>query len=108
MLQEVKRILAAGGSLIVTTPNRQAGSVWDVRHVREYTARELRRELEAFFRVEMIWGSWPMRYFKMWRRKGTGRFALDLAARTGWNVFDSEIGDPDESYGQLIAVARNA
>jgi hypothetical protein len=32
---------------------------------------------------------------------------LDLAARAGWNVFDSEIGNPDQSYGQLIAVAKN-
>ena len=107
MLHELKRVLAGGGALIVTTPNRQAESVWDTRHVKEYTARELRRELEAFFSVDMIWGSWPMHYFKMWRRKRAGRIVLDLAARTGWNVFDAEIGNPDESHGQLIAVARN-
>jgi 2-polyprenyl-3-methyl-5-hydroxy-6-metoxy-1,4-benzoquinol methylase len=107
MLRELKRVLAGGGALIVTTPNRQSGSVWDTRHVKEYTARELRRELEAFFSVDMVWGSWPMHYFKMWRRKRAGRIVLDLAARTGWNVFDAEIGNPDESHGQLIAVARN-
>jgi 2-polyprenyl-3-methyl-5-hydroxy-6-metoxy-1,4-benzoquinol methylase len=107
MLRELRRVLAGGGALIVTTPNKQRGSVWDTRHVKEYTARELRNELEAFFNVDMIWGSWPMHYFRMWRRKRAGRIALDLAARTGWNAFDSEIENPDQSYGQLIAVARN-
>jgi 2-polyprenyl-3-methyl-5-hydroxy-6-metoxy-1,4-benzoquinol methylase len=107
MLRELKRVLAGGGVLIVTTPNRQQGSVWDVRHVKEYTPRELRSELEAFFSVDVVCGSWPMHHFKMWRRKRAGRIALDLAARTGWNVFDSEIGNPDQGYGQLIAVAKN-
>jgi len=107
MLRELKRVLAGGGVLIVTTPNRQPGSVWDVRHVKEYTPRELRSELEAFFSVDVVCGSWPMHHFRMWRRKRAGRIALDLAARTGWNVFDSEIGNPDQGYGQLIAVAKN-
>jgi 2-polyprenyl-3-methyl-5-hydroxy-6-metoxy-1,4-benzoquinol methylase len=107
MLRELKRVLAGGGVLIVTTPNRQPGSVWDVRHVKEYTPRELRSELEAFFSADVVCGSWPMHHFKMWRRKRAGRIALDLAARTGWNVFDSEIGNPDQGYGQLIAVAKN-
>jgi hypothetical protein len=71
------------------------------------TPRELRSELEAFFSVDAVCGSWPMHHFKMWRRKRAGRIALDLAARTGWNVFDSEIGNPDQGYGQLIAVAKN-
>jgi SAM-dependent methyltransferase len=107
MLRELKRVLAGGGVLIVTTPNRQPGSVWDVRHVKEYMPRELRSELEAFFSVDVVCGSWPMHHFKMWRRKRAGRIALDLAARTGWNVFDSEIENPDQGYGQLIAVAKN-
>jgi SAM-dependent methyltransferase len=106
MLQELERITAPDGALIVTTPNRQAGSVWDTRHVKEYTARELRSELERYLRVDGVWGSWPMSRVKMWRRKRAGRVALDLAARMGWNAFDSEIPNPDESWGQLIAVAR--
>jgi 2-polyprenyl-3-methyl-5-hydroxy-6-metoxy-1,4-benzoquinol methylase len=106
MLQELERITAPGGALIVTTPNRQAGSVWDIRHVKEYTARELRSELEHYLRVDEVWGSWPMSRIKMWRRKRAGRIALDLAARIGWNAFDSEIPNPDESWGQLVAVAR--
>ena len=107
MLRELKRVLADGGALIVTTPNKQPGSKWDPRHVKEYTAHELRGELEALFTVDTVWGSWPMHYFKTWRRKRAGRIVLDLAARTGWNAFDSEIGNPDQSYGQLIAVAKN-
>ena len=107
MLRELKRVLAAGGALIVTTPNRQPGSLWDPRHVKEYTPRDLRSELEAFFSVGAVCGSWPMHYFKMWRRKRIGRVVLDLAARAGWNVFDSEIGNADQSCGQLIVVARN-
>jgi 2-polyprenyl-3-methyl-5-hydroxy-6-metoxy-1,4-benzoquinol methylase len=106
MLRELKRIIARGGALIVTTPNRQPGSLWDPRHVKEYTPAELRSELAAFFSVDAVFGSWPMHYFKMWRRKRAGRIVLDLAARSGWNVFDSEIGNPGENYGQLIAVAR--
>ena len=107
MLRELKRVLADGGALIVTTPNKQPGSKWDPRHVKEYTAHELRGELEALFTVDTVWGSLPMHYFKTWRRKRAGRIVLDLAARTGWNAFDSEIGNPDQSYGQLIAVAKN-
>jgi SAM-dependent methyltransferase len=107
MLRELKRVLAGGGALIVTTPNRQPGSVWDVRHVKEYAPRELRSELETFFRVDAVCGSWPMQHFRTWRRKRAGRIVLDLAARTGWNVFDSEITNPDQRYGQLIAVAKN-
>ena len=106
MLRELERITAPGGALIVTTPNRQAGSVWDTRHVKEYTARELRSELEHYLRVDGVWGSWPMSRVEMWRRKRAGRIALDLAARMGWNAFDSEIPNPNESWGQLIAVAR--
>jgi 2-polyprenyl-3-methyl-5-hydroxy-6-metoxy-1,4-benzoquinol methylase len=107
MLRELKHILAGGGALIVTTPNRQPGSAWDARHAKEYTARKLRNELEASFSVDMILGPRPMHYFRMWRRKSAGRIVLDLAARAGWNHFDSEIGNPDRSYGQLLAVAKN-
>jgi ubiquinone/menaquinone biosynthesis C-methylase UbiE len=93
MLRELRRILAGGGALIVTTPNRQPGSAWDARH--------------GIFSVDIIWGPWPMHYFRIWRRKGAGRIVLDMAARAGWNPFDSEIGNPDQSYGQLLAVAKN-
>jgi SAM-dependent methyltransferase len=108
LLQELKRVLAVSGMLIVTTPNRQPGGVWDTRHVKEYTPGELQIALAAFFKVDVVFGSWPMAHFRTWRRKRVGRVALDLAARTGWNLFDFEVADPNESFGQLIAVARHA
>jgi ubiquinone/menaquinone biosynthesis C-methylase UbiE len=108
LLQELKRVLAVSGMLIVTTPNRQHEGVWDARHVKEYTAGELRSALGAFFKVDIVFGSWPMAHFRAWRRKRVGRVALDLAARAGWNLFDFEVAEPNESFGQLIAVARNA
>ncbi len=53
-LDEILRVTVAGGSVIFTTPNASIRldpgmAPWNPFHVREYTADELRRELEPVF-----------------------------------------------------------
>jgi 2-polyprenyl-3-methyl-5-hydroxy-6-metoxy-1,4-benzoquinol methylase len=53
-LSEIKRVLKDGGLALFTTPNASIRldphmKPWNVFHVREYTADELRRELEPHF-----------------------------------------------------------
>ena len=106
MLAEMKRVLAPGGTAIVTTPNRHDGSKWDHRHGQNYTAEELRRELEHTLGPTKVIGSWHISYVRSWRRNRIGRFILDLSARLGRNAFDKEVENPSREYGQLTAVSR--
>lgn len=106
VLGDLCRVLEPGGVLIVTTPNRQKDFRWDVRHVKEYSGPELRAEIGTYFSDVSVYGSWPMRHMYSWRRKRMGRIILDLTSRVASNKFDTETSDPDESFGQLIAVAR--
>lgn len=106
MLQEIRRVLAPGGTAIITTPNRQDGSKWDVRHDHEYTTEELKSEIEKYLGPTEVFGSWPMRHVRSWRRKRIGRAFLDLSARIGLNFFDEEKVNPGNEYGQLTAVTQ--
>ncbi|GIW43238.1 MAG: hypothetical protein KatS3mg077_0520 [Candidatus Binatia bacterium] len=59
-LRAARRVLASGGCLLVTTPNRPMSRVENPYHVREYAAEELVALLgEVFPRVEMfgVWGN---------------------------------------------------
>jgi SAM-dependent methyltransferase len=105
VLQEMHRVLRPGGKLIVTTPNRQEGRKWDPRHVKEFTASELATKLSTYFKVDKVYGSWPMHHFNAWRGKRLGRVWLEIQTRLGRNVFDEEVANPTSAYGQLTAVA---
>jgi SAM-dependent methyltransferase len=105
-LSEIRRVLRPRGTLIISTPHRQPTGKWDERHVFEFSASELRTEVANLFESVELFGSWPMPYFRAWRRKGLGRILLDVTARLGWNAFDREVRDADASYGQLLVTAR--
>ena len=68
LLREVRRVLKDDGQAIVTTPNRiyrlaDGQRPWNRHHYREYTADQLRQELEAVFsdvRILGIFASEPI------------------------------------------------
>jgi ubiquinone/menaquinone biosynthesis C-methylase UbiE len=107
MLSQIRRVLKPAGFVIITTPNRQAGSKWDERHVFEFSGEELKSKIASQFENVELFGSWPMHHFRAWRRKRLGRALLDVTARLGWNAFDREVSDPDASFGQLLIIARS-
>lgn len=55
-LNGLKGLLAAGGKLILTTPNRLKSFSENPYHVREYTARELRQLLQRVFKEVTVVG----------------------------------------------------
>lgn len=68
VLQEIRRVLRSDGRAMITTPNRiyrlaEGQRPWNRHHYREYTAEELRVELEAVFsgvEVQGIFASDPI------------------------------------------------
>ena len=105
MLQEICRLLGKDGVAVITTPNRQDGTKWDTRHEYEFNTEELKELMGDYFGHVDVYGSWPMSNVRAWRAKGLGRLNLDLQARLGRNLFDSEVRDPSPEWGQLTAVA---
>ncbi len=60
-LTEIRRVLAPGGTLLVTTPNRvyrlrPGQKPWNRFHLREYDAPGLRQILSARFSDVQVWG----------------------------------------------------
>src|SRR5262245_43949123 len=72
-----------------------------------YTTRELRRDLEASFRVNMMGTARLWHYSKIRARAGQQNRPLDLAA-VGLERVDAETENPDENCGQLIAVSGHS
>ena len=61
VLREIRRVLRTGGRAMLTTPNRiyrlaDGQRPWNRHHYREYTAVELRRELESVFSDVEVFG----------------------------------------------------
>lgn len=94
-LSEIKRVLKVGGLALFTTPNASIRLdpnmlPWNVFHVREYTAGELRRELAPYFPDVEIRGLFGEPEFEQVERERVAklrrrarnpiyRFASDLA-----------------------------
>jgi len=67
-LAEVRRVLAPGGLLILTTPNREAVlSGLNPHHVREYDAEKLRELLASFFDDVELLGVFPSARVRAYR-----------------------------------------
>lgn len=60
-LRELRRVLREGGKLLLTTPNRRYRLLpfqkpWNPDHLREYSARQLRREIARVFATVQVMG----------------------------------------------------
>jgi 2-polyprenyl-3-methyl-5-hydroxy-6-metoxy-1,4-benzoquinol methylase len=103
-LSEVSRVLAPGGTMVLTTPKSRPDRVWDPRHVKEYRPDELAELLARDFAdVEMSF-FWPLWWSNVYRTKIGWRLVKSFA-RHVTNPFLREGTDP-ASFGQILAVCR--
>jgi len=101
-LREICRVMRQGGTLVMTTPIRQLGRVWDTRHVHEYDPSELRTLLERFFRSVEIRYFWPTRAIQIYETR-VGWRLLKLFALVFWNPFRG-LSTSDIAGTQMIAI----
>ena len=103
-LAEAARVLRDDGVALVTTPVWRPDRIWDERHVKEYTADELKSLLASSFRsVEMVF-AWPRFWSDLYRTR-LGWRALKLVASAGLNPFAVESAT-SEGFCQMLAIAR--
>jgi ubiquinone/menaquinone biosynthesis C-methylase UbiE len=112
LIQEAKRVLKAGGRIILTTPVQQPGKLTDQLHVREFSSVELKELLQPYFHQITISQSHPLWLKKIYTFTllKFGRFHLDLfrwlinaiVLSTGYNPFLITGGRST----QQVAVAR--
>jgi SAM-dependent methyltransferase len=101
---EMSRVVAADGVVLVTTPHWRSDRIWDERHIKEYTAQELRDLMrQGFESVELVF-SWPRRWSDFYRTR-IGWRLLRLAGRMGFNPFAIE-SDRAEGFCQILAICH--
>ncbi|MEO1465257.1 MAG: class I SAM-dependent methyltransferase [Cyanobacteria bacterium J06633_1] len=102
-LQEMARVLKPKGRLLLSTPNPKLEGKWDVYHVKEFTADEIRELCQTCFstvRVEACWSIWWLNRFLS---GGIQRRLIHLLFNVfGYNPFLSSVQTPSLAYGQLI------
>ena len=103
-LQEITRVLAPNGTLLVTTPKWRADRKWDPQHVREYKPEELGAGLKVHFSDVSMTFFWPLRWSSMYATK-VGWRLIRIFARHFYNPF-LQAGCKAEHYGQIVAVCR--
>jgi 2-polyprenyl-3-methyl-5-hydroxy-6-metoxy-1,4-benzoquinol methylase len=85
-LAEVKRVLAPGGVVVITTPQQAAdGMVRDPYHVHEFAPRELAALLAEEFAEVVVEGQFPAGLLRLYKR-GLGWRPADLAVRLGYKA----------------------
>jgi 2-polyprenyl-3-methyl-5-hydroxy-6-metoxy-1,4-benzoquinol methylase len=105
-LSEIRRVLRPGGTLLLTTPKWRPDRKWDERHVKEFTADELRVIASKYFaRVRLVcfWPAWCSRLYST----AIGWRLLKLAGIAGLNPFLRHSDTKVEGYGQLLAVCSS-
>ena len=82
-IKEIRRILRAGGELLLSTPNSSRSSRRNPYHINEMTLEELRNVLvEGGFRERGIWGQHWQAGSRVWPRiKGVRRILVEIERR---------------------------
>ena len=104
-VSEMARVIAPDGVVLVTTPHWRADRIWDKRHVKEYTADELRAVLERSFTAIDLSFYWSRFWSDLYRTR-LGWRLLRLAGRLGFNPFLAESKEA-KGYCQMVAVCRH-
>lgn len=103
-LQEMARVLAPNGTVLVTTPKWRPDRQWDPQHVREYKPEELSTCLKAYFSDVNMTFFWPLNWSSMYATK-IGWRLIRIFSRHFYNPFLQE-GCEANRYGQIVAVCR--
>lgn len=107
VLEEVRSVLAPGGTCIVTTPVAKGTEMESDYHVHEYTSEELKTVMERIFDSVDMYGYGPMRVFDLYENNTFGRQLVRVASRLGVNPFQRYDRDPDDQkYRYLLAVGK--
>jgi len=103
-VREMSRVVAADGTVLVTTPQWRSDRVWDERHVKEYTPDEFAALMGKGFEEVSLVFSWPRPFSDFYNTK-VGWRLLRLAGRMGINPFSIE-SDRADGFCQMLAVCR--
>jgi len=102
---EMARVMTPDGVALITTPHWRPDRFWDERHVKEYTAEELRELLLVSFGQVDLAFCWP-RFWSDFYRNRVGWRILRIVGRLGLNPFTRESRSAD-GYCQIIASCRS-
>lgn len=101
---EMARVTAENGVALITTPHWRSDRVWDHRHVKEYTADELRTLMETGFQDVKLVFCWPRKWSDLYRTR-IGWRVLRILGRMGFNPFQNQ-SDTADGYCQILAICR--
>lgn len=106
LLHEMRRVLAPGGRVILTTPSRLSEKPFDPLHAHEFYPGELGAVLEQLYRDVRIAASHPVAVTELYRwrppplRRPLLRYLINVLSILGWNPFRAA---GFRHYEQIIA-----
>jgi len=109
LLCSARRVLTPGGTLLLSTPCRIEGHVWDPLHEVEYSRTELVSLLQQFFETVRV-EEYQLQLFHRFYRfhlplVDPFRVLINTFALWGWNIFSVAKNDfPISTPGQLCAI----
>lgn len=104
-LQELRRVLAPGGVVFVTTPLGRPDRKLGWNHVKEYSGPELAELLGRHFASVSVRYLWPRRWSRLYATRIGWRAIRLLCRMLNVNPFLREGMEP-ERYEQILAVCR--